>query len=149
MRARDTRGMTGPALMLLERPQPRTAIEPLVAALTKALGLLVQSCTECTCSKAMVRDLDPDPDCPGIRDGGCATHSVLGAHLVLRDAGLNIPAGPRNQLRALVATAARDLMASDGFTDKALLAGLRKVLDPPRRRRRRPRRPSQRQDVAA
>lgn len=111
-------------VLILPQREPRTAAERLASTLSTALGALVASCTHCTCTKAMQRAGDLDPDCPGLaRDAdGCLTASLLHARLVLADGGIPTTATTRAALRRVLATAVTDLLSSPDFTDAGLAA---------------------------
>jgi len=72
----------------------------LVDTVLAALQLLDRTCPLCTCRPAAVRDLDVDPDCPGLDTGGCLTDTHARARLALRDAGIPAPESGRDRLRA-------------------------------------------------
>lgn len=71
-----------------------------VDAVLAALALLDRTCPACTCRPAAVRDLDIDPDCPGLDMGGCLTDTHARARLALRDVGITAPESGRDRLRA-------------------------------------------------
>lgn len=77
------------AALILSSHLPPAALVAAVRALEAAVSWLSRPATSCSCPKALVGDLDPDPDCPGLAAGdGCRADSRIRSWAVLREVGL-------------------------------------------------------------
>lgn len=97
-------------------------------ALQVAAGHLMLPATACTCPRAAVVDLDPDPDCPGhaLTADGCRVTARVRARAALAEVGIDVPCRSLRSERAVVYQAlehARAVFATHEARAAAIAAG--------------------------